>query len=158
MLAMIAALSAIVLLCVLIQACGVVVCMRCYVHFMPPQQQCVGFVGNVKLVFLMVMSLMAVHMLQIACWGFFFVLIGAFDDLYVAVYFSGATFTTIGYGDVVLPRGRWLLGPLEGITGLLMVGVSTAVMVAVVTNMTTRLVTQLRERQQAQAEKMVISS
>lgn len=148
MLAMIASLSAIVLLCVLIQACGVAVCVRFYAHFMPPQSQCAGLIRNVRLVFLMVMCLLAGHVLQIVCWGIFFVLIGAFDDLYAAVYFSGATFTTIGYGDVVLPRERWLLGPLQGITGLLMLGVSTAVMAAVVTNMITRNLTYLREPQQ----------
>jgi len=45
--------------------------------------------------------------------------------------FSGASYATIGYGDVVLPKGWWLFGPAEGLTGILMCGLSTALFFAV---------------------------
>lgn len=139
----IAAVAVVVLLCVLVQAAAVAVCVRFYLRFLPPVPRS-GFAATVRVIFLMVMCLLVGHMLQIACWGAFFVMIGAFGDLYTAVYFSGATYTTIGYGDMVLPRERWLLGPIEGITGLLMAGVSTAVMAAAVTNIISRRLATMR--------------
>jgi hypothetical protein len=41
-------------------------------------------------------------------------------------YFSGVTYTTIGYGDLVLSQEWRLFGPLEGLTGILMCGLSAA--------------------------------
>ena len=42
------------------------------------------------------------------------------------------TYTTVGYGDVVLPTQWHLLAGLEGLTGILMAGWSTAFLIAVV--------------------------
>jgi len=42
-----------------------------------------------------------------------------------AFYFSGITYTTLGYGDLVLARPWRLLAPLEGLMGVLMCGLST---------------------------------
>jgi hypothetical protein len=151
-----AVVSAVVLLCVLIQAGACALCIRVYARFLPLHGRPTGVISVVSLIFLMVMCLLIGHLMQIACWGAFFVMIGAFGDLYTAVYFSGATYTTIGYGDVVLPVERYMLGPLVGITGLLMAGVSTAVMAAVVTNVINRRLAHFHERRQA--EKKIIST
>ena len=53
-------------------------------------------------------------------------------DMATAVYFSAVTYTTTGYGDVVLPPGRRLDGGVEALTGILMCGWSTGFFVAVV--------------------------
>ena len=50
-------------------------------------------------------------------------------------YFSGVTYATIGYGDLVLPKEWQLFGPLEGLTGILMCGLSTAFFFAVMSKM-----------------------
>ena len=42
------------------------------------------------------------------------------------------TYTTVGYGDLVLPQEWRLLGPVEGLTGILMCGLSTGFFFAVV--------------------------
>ena len=49
-----------------------------------------------------------------------------------AFYFSGVTYATIGYGDVVLPQPWRLFGPVEGLTGILMCGLSAGMFFAVV--------------------------
>src|SRR5262249_16606180 len=41
-------------------------------------------------------------------------------------YFSAVTYATIGYSDLVLPKEWRMLGPIEGFTGILMFGLSTA--------------------------------
>jgi len=148
MLTIFAASSGVVLLCVLIQTAAVDICVRFYSRLIQPHGTSTASALQVWPLFLMVMCLLAGHLLQILCWGLFFLIIEVFSDFQTALYFAGATFTTIGYGDVVLPPGRYLLAPLVGITGLLMLGVSTAVMAAAVMNMINRRVTQLRERRQ----------
>ena len=41
-----------------------------------------------------------------------------------AFYFSGVTYTTVGYGDFVLAKPCRLLAPVEGLVGVLMCGLS----------------------------------
>ena len=42
-----------------------------------------------------------------------------------AFYFSGVTYTTLGYGDVVLVKPWRLLAPIEGLVGVMMCALST---------------------------------
>ena len=70
--------------------------------------------------------LVAIHILEIAIWGLFFWWRKCFPDAASSFYFSGVTYTTIGYGDVVLPKEWQMFGPLEGQIGILMCGASTA--------------------------------
>ena len=49
------------------------------------------------------------------------------------MYFSITSYTTVGYGDVVLPASWRLLGPIEGAVGILMFGWSTAILVMALT-------------------------
>jgi hypothetical protein len=70
--------------------------------------------------------------LQMAIWAWLFMLLGEFDNFTHALYFSGVTFATLGYGDVVLSEGWRLLSALEAANGILMFGVSTAVMTAAI--------------------------
>ena len=70
--------------------------------------------------------LITVHILEIAVWGLFFWWQRCLPAAETSFYFSGSTYTTIGYGDVVLPKEWRLFGPLEAITGILMCGASTA--------------------------------
>ena len=52
-----------------------------------------------------------------------------------ALYFSGVTYTTVGYGDLVLPQPWRLLAPLEALVGILMVGLSTGLFIVVVSRL-----------------------
>jgi len=47
-------------------------------------------------------------------------------DLASALYFSAVTYTTTGYGDLLLPKEWRLIGGVEALTGILMCGWSTA--------------------------------
>ncbi|MHC8395566.1 potassium channel family protein [Pseudomonas sp. LB3P93] len=72
------------------------------------------------------------HLLAISIWGAFYVWQGCLPDLETAFYFSGVTYATIGYGDVVLAKPWRQFGLMEGLTGILMCGLSTGVFFAVV--------------------------
>lgn len=75
------------------------------------------------------------HLIQTSLWALFYYAKGLFSDIETALYFSMVSFATIGYGDVLLPR-RWrLLGVIEGFTGVILVGISTAFIFAVLNAM-----------------------
>jgi hypothetical protein len=65
------------------------------------------------------------HLIEIIAWGLFYVWKGAIPDLQSALYFSAVTYTTTGYGDIVLPEAWRLVGGVEALTGILMCGWST---------------------------------
>jgi len=80
-------------------------------------------------------GIIVLHVTETALWAIFYLSRSLFDNFESALYFSLGSYTTIGYGDVVLPQ-RWrLLGALEGISGVLLCGISTGFMFAVINAM-----------------------
>ena len=77
-------------------------------------------------------GIMLLHLTQTGLWALFYYTRGLFSDFETSLYFSMVSFTTIGYGDVLLPRNWRLLGVVEGFSGVLLCGISTAFMFAVV--------------------------
>ena len=75
--------------------------------------------------------LILIHVAEIVFWAAFYLWRGCFPDAESALYFSGVTYATIGYGDIVLPHPWRMLGPIEGLTGILMCGWSTAFFFAI---------------------------
>jgi len=63
---------------------------------------------------------------QIAIWASVFMLLDEFQQFSLAFYHSSVNFSSLGYGDIVMSEKHKLLGPLEAINGVLMIGVSTA--------------------------------
>jgi hypothetical protein len=76
--------------------------------------------------------LLLFHLFEIVVWGLFFWWQKCLPDAESSFYFSAVTYATIGYGDLVLPKEWRLLGPIEGFTGILMFGLSTAFFFVVV--------------------------
>ena len=72
------------------------------------------------------------HLAEIAVWAGFYSWKDAMPDLQAAFYFSAVTYTTTGYGDLVLPEAWRLLGGVEALTGILMCGWSTGFFFAIV--------------------------
>lgn len=57
---------------------------------------------------------------------------GLFEDFETSLYFSTVTFTSLGYGDIVLEPPFRLLSAFEAANGILIFGWTTAVLFAVV--------------------------
>lgn len=57
---------------------------------------------------------------------------GAFKSFGIAMYFSLASFTTLGASELTLPPHHRLIGAFESAAGMMMFGWSTALLVAVV--------------------------
>ena len=84
-------------------------------------------------------TLLLFHLAEAIVWALFYRSIGTLPDFESAAYFSLTSYTTVGYGDVVLPEPWRLLGPLEATVGVLMLGWSTGVLVAVIGTVYRRL-------------------
>lgn len=83
------------------------------------------------LVINVVMLLLVVgNLLQVAIWALLFQLLDEFEAFSEAFYHSAVNFATLGYGDVVMSDSHKLLGPLQAINGVLMIGVSTAALMS----------------------------
>src|SRR6184192_4544217 len=87
--------------------------------------------------------LIVIHLSEIVVWALFFWWQKCLPDLESCFYFSGVTYATIGYGDLVLPKEWRLFGPIEGLTGILMCGLSTAFFFVVVSK---RILQRMDER------------
>lgn len=76
---------------------------------------------------------------QIAIWAIMFNMLGEFEEFGTAFYHSAVNFGSLGYGDIVMSEEHKLLGALEAINGVLMIGVSTAVLMTVFQSATRKL-------------------
>lgn len=100
---------------------------------------------------LLFLGIMLLHVLETSTWAVFYYSEALFKDFETSLYFSLTSYTTIGYGDVLLPQ-RWrLLGAIEGVTGVLFCGLSTAFIFAVMTAM---LQSRLRNFSHEEAQKL----
>ena len=92
----------------------------------------VGFWPITWLVIRTAWWLIVIHMIQIAFWALFYWWQRCLPDAESSFYFAGVTYTTVGYGDLVLPKQWRLLGPIQALTGILMCGLSTGFFFAMV--------------------------
>ncbi len=83
------------------------------------------------------LPIIILHGLTILLWACFY-RTRCFPSWELAFYFSASSYSTVGYGDMVLPSSWRLLGPLESITGVLMCGISVGVLFALVTRLLDR--------------------
>jgi voltage-gated potassium channel len=81
------------------------------------------------------LTLTTLHLVQIYIWAFAYMHLlpdSAFESTEEAIYFSFVTFTTLGYGDVTLSDVWRVLSGFEALSGVLLIGWSTAMLFAVV--------------------------
>lgn len=83
------------------------------------------------------LAIVLLHGLAILLWAGFYRL-SCFSSWELAFYFSASSYSTVGYGDLVLPSKWRLIGPLEGIIGVLMCGITVSVLFALVARLLER--------------------
>jgi voltage-gated potassium channel Kch len=92
-------------------------------------------IGQGIAIVVVVLGLVAIHTVEIWAYAVVYLALGALSDFESALYFSTTSFTTLGYGDVVLEKQWRLFGAIEGANGLLLFGWSTAFLFAVTSRM-----------------------
>ena len=80
-------------------------------------------------------GIITIHTVEIWIYAGIYIALGAISHFEQALYFSTSTYSTIGYGDVVLPRGWRIFGAIEGPVGIMMLGWSTAYFVSLLTRL-----------------------
>ena len=80
-----------------------------------------------------VLIMFLASIIEVMLWAFTYLHLGAIEGFETAVYFSMVTFTTLGYGDIVLHEGWRLLASFEAINGIIMGGWTTAIVMWAVT-------------------------
>jgi voltage-gated potassium channel Kch len=94
-------------------------------------------IGQGAAIVFVVLGLVAIHTVEIWLYALVYFFQGALPDFESALYFSTTSFTTIGYGDVVLDKQWRLVSAIEGANGLLLFGWSTAFLFSVTARMRT---------------------
>ena len=89
-----------------------------------------SFRSSLRVVMVVMIILVIGNLAQVGIWALLFRLLGEFSDFNTAFYHSAVNFATLGYGDIVMSGNHRLLGPLQAINGVLMIGVSTAALMA----------------------------
>jgi Ion channel len=126
---------AIVVVCVFIHTGSIFVLALWLLRWRVKVQRQPNIVHDALLLGSIFLLTIVLHLVETAIWAVFYHQWGLFDDYETSLYFSLGSYTTIGYGDVVLPE-RWrLLGGMEGISGVLLCGLSTAFIFVVVTTL-----------------------
>ncbi|MGN3973717.1 potassium channel family protein [Tsuneonella sp. SYSU-LHT278] len=80
---------------------------------------------------LVVFALIFIHFVEIWLFAFFYDFVGAQWSFENALYFSTISYATIGYNDASIAHEWRLVGALEGVLGVIMLGWSTAFFVRV---------------------------
>ena len=87
---------------------------------------------NTATIVICVLFVMMVQTVNVWVWGVTFYLAGVFKELEPSLYFSLVSFSTLGFGDIVLDAKWRMLSGLAAANGLLSFGWSTAYMVELV--------------------------
>ena len=91
----------------------------------------IGFAYAGLLLISIFLALIILHMGEAAIWAVFYLRAGLFRDFEMSLHFSLQSYSTVGYGDVYLPEKWRLLGTIEGISGVLLCGMSAAFLFAI---------------------------
>ena len=121
----------IVAICVAIHTCGIVLFADWLLSRRHLLERRPGLLRNTLLLISIFAVIIVLHVVATAIWALFYLQRGLFTDPETAFYFSLGSYTTIGYCDVVLPHSMRLLGAIEGLSGVLLCGLSTAFIFAI---------------------------
>jgi hypothetical protein len=86
-------------------------------------------------ILVVVLGLFAIHAMQIWLYAAVYIALGEFQTFEAALYFSTSSFTTVGYGEMVI-ESRWrILAAIESANGFLLLGWSTVFLISVLSRL-----------------------
>lgn len=125
--------SAMVLITVLVHLTGLAVLVRILRSNHKLMQPLT--VSPLVLLLIAALGIFTIHTIEIWLYALLYVLLGASKNFEEALYFSTVTYATVGYGDLVFSKNWRILGAIEGATGIIMLGWSTAFLVSLLAKM-----------------------
>jgi hypothetical protein len=76
------------------------------------------------------LGIFVIHTVEIWLYAVVFLALGALPDFEQALYFSTSTFSSVGYGDLVLSPNWRVFGAIEAPNGLILIAWSTAFLIS----------------------------
>jgi voltage-gated potassium channel len=135
-------------ICLVIHVTGIILLSNALVQRRDKIEGRVGFAYGASLLIIVFTALITLHLSEAVIWAAFYSWNGLFHDFETSLYFSLSSYTTAGYGEVLLPQSWRLLGTIEAISGVLLCGLSAAFLFAIV-NALFRFRVQRFQREQA---------
>ena len=118
--------------CVVIHTAGLVLMAEVLLANLASIKKRRGLWQEIVLLVCVFAVIVSLHVAETAIWAFYYWTSDFFNTFETSWYFSFTSYTTIGFGDALLPE-RWrILGGIEGLTGVLLCGISTAFMFVIV--------------------------
>ena len=121
--------------CVTIHGLGMLLGLRWLSRAWPQREHHFSLPRMFWILIRVVFGLLLLHLLQISVWAAFYHLNGCFPDFRTSFYYSATSYSTVGYGDVLLPTDWRIMGAIEAVTGVLMFGWSTGVLFSIVNHL-----------------------
>ena len=121
--------------CVIIHAFGTAAWLKHLVTRFVGDNEPWGTLTSMRILSMTVLALIALHTIQIAIWAIAYLLLVEVSELATfetALYFSFVTFTTLGYGDITLSEPWRIMSGIQALSGILLVGWTTAFLFAAV--------------------------
>jgi hypothetical protein len=94
-----------------------------------------SILGQGLLIIVVVLGIFAIHTAEIWFYALLFLAIGAIGDFEAALYFSTVTFSSLGYGDIVLTPQWRTFGAIEAANGLILIAWSTAFLLSLMSRL-----------------------
>ena len=120
------------LVCLIVQAAVTFWSVRYYVRRSSNTAVPRKFIVGIRPLLISMLAMIAGNFIQITLWGILLLMLGELDELYEAIYHSAVNFASLGYGDFVMSKNRKLLGPLEAVNGVIMLGMTSAALMVIV--------------------------
>jgi voltage-gated potassium channel len=129
----VSAASLLVILTLSLQSGGMATLIRWAIAYFEraPQSQRLGWLHSAVLMVRFTIVIFVLQTVQVLAWAGFYRW-KCFPSWESSVYFSLTSYSTVGYGDLVLPPIWRTLGGVESITGVLMCGLSVSLLFAIV--------------------------
>ena len=123
------------MLCLLVQTASAFWSVRHYVRRTERLGARAGFFVTTRPLLSAMVIMMLGSFAQIMLWGVLFVLLNEFSDYHTAFYHSAVNYASLGYGDIVMSKEWKMLGALEAVSGVLMLGMTSAALMAILSQM-----------------------
>lgn len=119
-------------ICLVIHVTGIILLGEQMVRRRQTIAERIGFAYTGFLLSIIFAAVITLHLSETMIWAVFYHSAGLFHDFETSLYFSLSSYTTAGYGEVLLPQKWRLLGTFEAISGVLLCGLSAAFLFAIV--------------------------
>jgi hypothetical protein len=121
----------VMLVCLTVQAAVAFWSVRYYIRQSSNSPAPHKFFVGIRPLLISMLAMIAGNFIQITLWAILFLLLGELNELYEAIYHSAVNFASLGYGDFVMSKNRKLLGPLEAVNGVIMLGMTSAALMVI---------------------------